>query len=302
MKTKILFTCMALCAMMIGFVSCEPTTLGKKNVLINLAELGNEVQSLSHMEQILQQKGFVKIHEEVVETEEYVDGTFVYTNNIQLDSTLINAEDKIRLQTENATILTVQFYGDEYNLDVMLYACYILPEETIESYKTISNNLYHYYSNKFSYILYGNTDNLSQEYSWYGFIDEKEYNNKDEHYTYIFNKGAMSKEEYDKKMADAMEDTDGFRKDFVAQIKEPKLAIHEEIVASSYQANHEIVNMTLLTMSDENQFSVTEVPIVECVWMGNNYATLEVIKNSNRQNHTAIRDKIKDFRVMEKFD
>lgn len=302
MKTKILFTCMALCAMIMGLVSCEPTNLGKKNVLINLAELGNEVQSLSHMEQILQQKGFVKIHEEVVETEEYVDGTFVYTNNIQLDSTLINAEDKIRLQTENATILTVQFYGDEYNLDVMLYACYILPEETIESYKTISDNLYHYYSDKFSYILYGNTDNLSQEYSWYGFIDEKEYNNKDEHYTYIFNKGAMSKEEYDKKMADAMEDTDGFRKDFVAQIKEPKLAIHEEIVASSYQANHEIVNMTLLTMSDENQFSVTEVPIVECVWMGNNYETLDVIKNSNRQNHTAIRDKIKDFRVMEKFD
>ena len=302
MKTKILFTCMALCAMIMGLVSCEPTNLGKKNVLINLAELGNEVQSLSHMEQILQQKGFVKIHEEVVETEEYVDGTFVYTNNIQLDSTLINAEDKIRLQTENATILTVQFYGDEYNLDVMLYACYILPEETIESYKTISDNLYHYYSDKFSYILYGNTDNLSQEYSWYGFIDEKEYNNKDEHYTYIFNKGAMSKEEYDKKMADAMEDTDGFRKDFVAQIKEPKLAIHEEIVASSYQSNHEIVNMTLLTMSDENQFSVTEVPIVECVWMGNNYETLDVIKNSNRQNHTAIRDKIKDFRVMEKFD
>lgn len=302
MKTKILFTCMALCAMIMGLVSCEPTNLGKKNVLINLAELGNEVQSLSHMEQILQQKGFVKIHEEVVETEEYVDGTFVYTNNIQLDSTLINAEDKIRLQTENATILTVQFYGDEYNLDVMLYACYILPEETIESYKTISDNLYHYYSDKFSYILYGNTDNLSQEYSWYGFIDEKEYNNKDEHYTYIFNKGAITKEEYDKKMADAMEDTDGFRKDFVAQIKEPKLAIHEEIVASSYQANHEIVNMTLLTMSDENQFSVTEVPIVECVWMGNNYETLDVIKNSNRQNHTAIRDKIKDFRVMEKFD
>ena len=97
MKTKILFTCMALCAMMIGFVSCEPTTLGKKNVLINLAELGNEVQSLSHMEQILQQKGFVKIHEEVVETEEYVDGTFVYANNIQLDSTLVNADDKITL-------------------------------------------------------------------------------------------------------------------------------------------------------------------------------------------------------------
>ena len=133
--------------------------------------------------------------------EEYVDGTFVYANNIQLDSTLINAEDKIRQQIENATILTVQFYSDEYNLDVMLYACYILPEETIESYKTISNNLYHYYSDKFSYILYGNTDNLSQEYSWYGFIDEKEYNNKDEHYTYIFNKGAITKEEYDKKIS-----------------------------------------------------------------------------------------------------
>ena len=293
---------MALAAMILGFASCEPTTLGKKNVLINLAELGNEMQSLAHMEQMLQRKGFIKIHEEVEETEEYVDGTFVYTNNIQLDSTLVTAADKIRLQTENATILTINFYGDEHDIEAMLYACYILPEETTESYKTISNNLYHYYSDKFSYTLYENTDNLSQEYRWYGFIDEKEYNNKDEHYTYIFNKGAITKEEYDKKMADAIEETDGFRKDFVAQIKEPEWGIHEEIVASSYQANHEIVNMTLLTMSDENQFSVTEVPIVECVWMGNNYATLEVIKNSNRQNHTAIRDKIKDFRVMEKFD
>jgi hypothetical protein len=293
---------MVLCAMMIGFVSCEPTTLGKKNVLINLAELGNEMQSLAHMEQMLQRKGFIKIHEEVEETEEYVDGTFVYTNNIQLDSTLVTAADKIRLQTENATILTVNFYGDEHDIEAMLYACYILPEETTESYKTISNNLYHYYSDKFSYTLYENTDNLSQEYRWYGFIDEKEYNNKDEHYTYIFNKGAITKEEYDKKMADAIEETDGFRKDFVAQIKEPEWGIHESIVASSYQANHEIVNMTLLTMSDENQFSVTEVPIVECLWMGNNYETLDVIKNSNIQNHTAIRDKIKDFRVMEKFD
>ena len=180
--------------MIISLVSCEPTTLGKKNVLINLAELGNEMQSLSHMEQMLQQKGFVKIHEEVEETEEYVDGLFVYTNNIQLDSTLVTAADKIRLQTENATILTVQFYSEECNhLEAMLYACYILPEETTESYKIISNNLYHYYSDKFSYTLYENTDDLSQEYSWYGFIDEKEYNNKDEHYTYIFNKGAISK-------------------------------------------------------------------------------------------------------------
>ena len=285
------------------FVSCEPTTLGKKNVLINLAELGNESENLNQMEQILQRKGFVKIHEEVEEREEYVDGTFVYANNIQLDSTLlVNADDKIRQQTENATILTIQFYSDEYNLDIMLYACYILPENTIESYKIISNNLYHYYSDKFSYILYGNTDNLSQEYSWYGFIDEKEYNNKDEHYTYIFNKGAITKEEYDKKMADAIEETDGFRKDFVAQIKEPEWGIHESMVAFSYQANHEIVNMTLLTMSDENQFSVIEVPIVECLWMGNNYATLDVIANSNKLNHTAFREKIKDFCVVEKFD
>lgn len=302
MKTKILFTCMALCAMIMGLVSCEPTNLGKKNVLINLAELGNEMQSLAHMEQMLQRKGFIKIHEEVEETEEYVDGTFVYTNNIQLDSTLVTAADKIRLQTENATILTVNFYGDEHDIEAMLYACYILPEETTESYKTISNNLYHYYSNKFSYILYGNTDNLSQEYSWYGFIDEKEYNNKDEHYTYIFNKGAITKEEYDKKMADAIEETDGFRKDFVAQIKEPEWGIHEEIVASSYQANHEIVNMTLLTMSDENQFSVTEVPIVEGFWIGSHYATLEVITKSDRKSHTMLKEKMNAFSAKKVFD
>lgn len=274
------------------FVSCEPTNLGKKNVLINLAELGNESKNLNQMEQILQRKGFVKIHEEVEEREEYVDGTFVYANNIQLDSTLVNADDKIRQQTENATIVTVQFYSDEYNLDIMLYACYILPEKTIESYKIISNNLYHYYSDKFSYILYGNTDNFSQEYSWYGFIDEKEYNNKDEHYTYIFNKGAITKEEYDKKMADVIEDTDGFRKDFVAQIKEPEWGIHEEIVASSYHTNHEIVNMAILTMSDENQFSVSEVPIVECLWIGNNYATLDVISNSIRNKALILRHKV----------
>lgn len=274
------------------FVSCEPTTLGKKNVLINLAELGNESENLNQMEQILQRKGFVKIHEEVEEREEYVDGTFVYANNIQLDSTLVNADDKIRQQTENATILTIQFYSDECNLDIMLYACYILPEKTIESYKIISNNLYHYYSDKFSYILYGNTDNFSQEYSWYGFTDDKEYNNKDEHYTYIFNKGAISKEEYDKKMADVMEDADGFRKDFVAQIKEPERGIHEEIVASSYHTNHEIVNMAILTMSDENQFSVSEVPIVECLWIGNNYATLDVISNSIRNKALILRHKV----------
>ena len=292
---------MALCAMIISLVSCEPTTLGKKNVLINLAELGNEMQSLSHMEQMLQQKGFVKIHEEVEETEEYVDGLFVYTNNIQLDSTLVTAADKIRLQTENATILTVQFYSEECNhLEAMLYACYILPEETTESYKIISNNLYHYYSDKFSYTLYENTDDLSQEYSWYGFIDEKEYNNKDERYAHVLNKGAITQEEYDKKMADVIEDTDGFRKDFVAQIKEPELAIHEEIVGYCYHEDYEIVNMALLTMSDENQFSVTEVPIVECLWMGNNYATPNDIRNSNRQNHTALRDRIKDFRVIKK--
>lgn len=298
MKTKQFFTCMALAAMILGFASCEPTTLGKKNVLINLAELGNEMQSLAHMEQMLQRKGFIKIHEEVEETEEYVDGTFVYTNNIQLDSTLVTAADKIRLQTENATILTINFYGDEHDIEAMLYACYILPEETTESYKTISNNLYHYYSDKFSYTLYENTDNLSQEYRWYGFIDEKEYNNKDEHYTYIFNKGAMTKEEYDKKMADVIEDTDGFRKDFVAQIQEAVLGIHEEIVASSYQANHEIVNMTLLTMSDENQFSVTDVPIVECLWIGNKYATLDVNKKLHRKTHAALREKIKEFRII----
>ena len=34
---------MALCAIMASLISCEPTTIGKKNVLINLAELGDKI-------------------------------------------------------------------------------------------------------------------------------------------------------------------------------------------------------------------------------------------------------------------
>ena len=39
MKKSLFFIGMVLCAMAMVWVSCEPNKLGKKNVLINLAEL-----------------------------------------------------------------------------------------------------------------------------------------------------------------------------------------------------------------------------------------------------------------------
>ena len=133
--------CIAIGAMALGLVGCEPTTFGKKNVLINLAELGESIngKSIEEIDEALSKRGFKLCCKKSTIGSDYYSHAMVYSKGIQLDSTLINAEDKIRQQIENATILTVQFYSEECNhLEAMLYACYILPEETTESYKISS--------------------------------------------------------------------------------------------------------------------------------------------------------------------
>ena len=102
MKTKIFFTSMALCAMMISLVSCETTTLGKKNVLINLAELGDEIngKSIEAIEDIISRKGFTKCFEWSRAKEDAFNGTYVSANGIQIDSTWFKDDvtSKINLQ------------------------------------------------------------------------------------------------------------------------------------------------------------------------------------------------------------
>ena len=43
MKSKVLLMCMVLCTIATGFVSCESVGIGKRTALINLAELGKQI-------------------------------------------------------------------------------------------------------------------------------------------------------------------------------------------------------------------------------------------------------------------
>ena len=57
--------CIAIGAMALGLAGCEPTTFGKKNVLINLAELGENIdgKSIEEIEKVFSKKGFTLNYE-----------------------------------------------------------------------------------------------------------------------------------------------------------------------------------------------------------------------------------------------
>ena len=65
MQKSVLFIGMVLCAMAMVLISCEPITFGKNNVLINLAELGENIdgKSVEEIEQILSKKGYAKFYD-----------------------------------------------------------------------------------------------------------------------------------------------------------------------------------------------------------------------------------------------
>ena len=274
MKTKIFFTSMALCAMMISLVSCEPTTLGKKNVLINLAELGDEIngKSIEAIEDIISRKGFTKCYEWSRSIEDDFNGTYVYANGIQIDSTWFEDDvtSKINLQEDNACILVVDYSKYNEEIQIVLNACYILPNDPVKDYKTLSNNLYRYNSTNYSFkSSTEEPEELVRGYMWYGEIDTNSanlyYSNDDEFYQFALQAGWMTQEEYNEEMADLGYE---FRKEFVEQLNQPFLSVYEECEAADITQNKFMYAGLLLSEGCDSFIKADGVMMVEGYWVG----------------------------------
>ena len=274
MKTKIFFTSMALCAMMISLVSCEPTTLGKKNVLINLAELGDEIngKSIEAIEDIISRKGFTKCYEWSRSIEDDFNGTYVYANGIQIDSTWFEDDvtSKINLQEDNACILVVDYSKYNEEIQIVLNACYILPNDPVKDYKTLSNNLYRYNSTNYSFkSSTEEPEELVRGYMWYGEIDTNSanlyYSNDDEFYQFALQAGWMTQEEYNEEMADFGYE---FRKEFVEQLNQPFLNVYEEYEAADITQNKFMYAGLLLSEGIDSFIKADGVMMVEGYWVG----------------------------------
>ena len=274
MKTKIFFTSMALCAMMISLVSCEPTTLGKKNVLINLAELGDEIngKSIEAIEDIISRKGFTKCYEWSRSIEDDFNGTYVYANGIQIDSTWFEDDvtSKINLQEDNACILVVDYSKYNEEIQIVLNACYILPNDPVKDYKTLSNNLYRYNSTNYSFkSSTEEPEELVRGYMWYGEIDTDSaylyYSNDDEFYQFALQAGWMTQEEYNEEMADFGYE---FRKEFVEQLNQPFLSVYEECEAADITQNKFMYAGLLLSEGIDSFIKADGVMMVEGYWVG----------------------------------
>ena len=274
MKTKIFFTSMALCAMMISLVSCEPTTLGKKNVLINLAELGDEIngKSIEAIEDIISRKGFTKCYEWSRSIEDDFNGTYVYANGIQIDSTWFEDDvtSKINLQEDNACILVVDYSKYNEEIQIVLNACYILPNDPVKDYKTLSNNLYRYNSTNYSFkSSTEEPEELVRGYMWYGEIDTDSaylyYSNDDEFYQFALQAGWLTQEEYNEEMADFGYE---FRKEFVEQLNQPFLSVYEEYEAADITQNKFMYAGLLLSEGIDSFIKADGVMMVEGYWVG----------------------------------
>ena len=274
MKKSLFFIGMVLCAMAMVWVSCEPNKLGKKNVLINLAELGDKIngKSIEEMENIISRKGFTKCYEWSRAIEDEFNGTYVYANGIQIDSTWFGEDvtSKINLQEDNACILVVDYskYDEEIHID--LAACYILPNNPIKDYKTISNNLYRYCSTNYSFkASTEDPEELARGYMWYGDIDTDStylfYSNDDELYNFALHAGLMTQEEYNEEMADSEHE---FRADFVEQLDQPFLKVYEEMEAADIIQNKFMYAGLLLSEGSDSFFEADGVFMAECYWVG----------------------------------
>lgn len=274
MKTKIFFISMALCAMMISLVSCEPTTLGKKNVLINLAELGDKIngKSIEEMENIISRKGFTKCYEWSRAIEDEFNGTYVYANGIQIDSTWFGEDvtSKINLQEDNACVLVVDYSKYDKEILIDLAACYILPNNPVKDYKILSNNLYRYCSTNYSFKASTEApEELARGYMWYGDIETDStylyYSNDDEIYQFALQAGWMTQEEYNEEMAELGYE---FRENFVEQLDQPLYEVYEEFEAVDFTQNKFMYAGLLLSEDSYSFFEIDGVMTAECYWVG----------------------------------
>ena len=149
-------------------------------------------------------------------------------------------------------------------------ACYILPNNPIKDYKTISNNLYRYCSTNYSFqASTEDPEELARGYMWYGDIDTDstylDYSNDDELYQFALQAGWMTQEEYNEEMAYC---EDKSRADFVEQLKCPFLAVYEEMEAADITQNKFMYAGLLLSEGSDSFFEADGVMMAECYWVG----------------------------------
>ena len=96
--------------MVLLLTSCEPTTLGTKNTLVNIAELGLDIYGSTEkaMDKTITRKGFKKIYYEGGEEWKYAK----YAIGVQLDSTMTEEQISQKLEElqNNATIILIYLY------------------------------------------------------------------------------------------------------------------------------------------------------------------------------------------------
>lgn len=255
-------------------MSCEPTTLGKKNVLINLAELGENIdgKSMEEIETILSRKGFTRFYEWSYENRDYFNGMYVYSNGIQLDSTCFEKDmtSQLSLLEDNACVLLVDYFKEKDQTWVELAACYIFPNNLTKDYKTLSNNLYRYCSTNYSFKASTETPKeLARGYMWSGdiYIDSEYnyYSSKDDEYNFALQSGWITQEEYNEEMAGIGY---GFRVDFVEQLNQPFDEVYEEFEAVDFTQNKFMYAGLLLSEGSDSFFEADGVMTAECYWVG----------------------------------
>lgn len=280
MKMRGMIMCIAIGAMALGLAGCEPTTFGKKNVLINLAELGENIdgKSIEEIEKVFSKKGFTLNYEWSITKDDYYNNMRFYSNGIQLDSTWFEDEDserivnKVRMQEENACILMVDYYKRTDQIWVELVACYILPNDPIKDYKTLSNDLYRYYSIHYPYKTNDKSPKeLIQSYNWNGWVidlhkEEYDYSNVNDNWASALQAGLITQEEYDKEMSTPY--NDGWRNEFLQKISEENIVVEENILATSAEEDKLCRSALRATNQYDTFFDVEGITIVTGFWVG----------------------------------
>lgn len=255
--------------MVLLLTSCEPTTLGTKNTLVNIAELGLDIYGSTEkdMDKTITRKGFKKIYYEGGEEWKYAK----YAIGVQLDSTMTEEQISQKLEElqNNATIILVSYrVRNELVYIEQINAYYILPENTMENYKKLSNQLYTYHQNLFPFVQSKeDPDEFDSEFLWQGMIrlGETFYacDNDDVvvNQAYLF--GIISQEEYDTWKAKKY-DPNTTREAFVSQI-ENALEVGE--IYSGDNEKDGVSSNGMITTQKNMDLNIETVPIVSAYWV-----------------------------------
>ena len=248
--------------------SCEPISIGKKNTLVNVAELGLDIYGATeeNMDKTLKRKGFDKI---------YYDNkgewkSAKYAIGVQVDSTM--TEDQISQKIEelqsNATIILVSYrVRNELVYIEQINAYYILPENTMENYKKLSNQLYTYHQNLFPFVQSKeDPDEFDSEFLWQGMIrlGETFYacDNDDVVVNQAYLLGIISKEEYDTWKANKY-DPNATREAFVSQL-ESALEVGE--IYSADNDEEGLSSSGLITTQKNADLDLETISVVSAYW------------------------------------